>query len=93
MNKYSLLPYLHGWYHMKKEFRLQIFSSLFLLLVFADKPRCEIERREIDDQDTLICTAYGNPEEVRALLITTTTSTTSHYYYRKTHRILTHINN
>ncbi|EDW79217.2 LOW QUALITY PROTEIN: uncharacterized protein Dwil_GK12999 [Drosophila willistoni] len=27
------------------------------------KPRCEIERQEIDDQDTLICTAYGNPEE------------------------------
>ncbi|XP_070071313.1 uncharacterized protein nrm isoform X4 [Drosophila takahashii] len=27
------------------------------------KPRCEIERREIDDQDTLICTAYGNPLE------------------------------
>ncbi|XP_073840505.1 neuromusculin isoform X8 [Musca autumnalis] len=27
------------------------------------KPRCEIERVEIDDQDTLICTAYGNPEE------------------------------
>ncbi|XP_061395466.1 hemicentin-1 isoform X1 [Musca vetustissima] len=27
------------------------------------KPRCEIERMEIDDQDTLICTAYGNPEE------------------------------
>ncbi|KAL9904023.1 neuromusculin isoform 2-T2 [Glossina fuscipes fuscipes] len=27
------------------------------------KPRCEIERREIDDRDTLICTAYGNPEE------------------------------
>uniref|UniRef100_A0A1I8PB37 Ig-like domain-containing protein n=1 Tax=Stomoxys calcitrans TaxID=35570 RepID=A0A1I8PB37_STOCA len=27
------------------------------------KPRCEIERKEIDDQDTLICTAYGNPEE------------------------------
>ncbi|XP_050742543.1 uncharacterized protein LOC108030804 isoform X3 [Drosophila biarmipes] len=27
------------------------------------KPRCEIERREIDDQDTLICTAYGNPVE------------------------------
>ncbi|XP_030572924.1 uncharacterized protein LOC115771379 [Drosophila novamexicana] len=26
-------------------------------------PRCEIERREIDDQDTLICTAYGNPQE------------------------------
>ncbi|XP_032573488.1 hemicentin-2 isoform X6 [Drosophila sechellia] len=27
------------------------------------KPRCEIERQEIDDQDTLICTAYGNPIE------------------------------
>ncbi|KAH8351258.1 hypothetical protein KR084_001851 [Drosophila pseudotakahashii] len=27
------------------------------------KPRCEIERREIDDQDTLICTAFGNPLE------------------------------
>ncbi|XP_034655585.1 hemicentin-2 isoform X13 [Drosophila subobscura] len=27
------------------------------------KPRCEIERREIDDQDTLICTAFGNPVE------------------------------
>ncbi|EDV97314.1 GH16788 [Drosophila grimshawi] len=26
-------------------------------------PRCEIERQEIDDQDTLICTAYGNPAE------------------------------
>ncbi|XP_043650485.1 uncharacterized protein LOC122618254 isoform X1 [Drosophila teissieri] len=27
------------------------------------KPRCEIERQEIDDQDTLICIAYGNPIE------------------------------
>ncbi|ALC44604.1 nrm [Drosophila busckii] len=27
------------------------------------KPRCEIERLEIDDQDTLICTAFGNPVE------------------------------
>ncbi|XP_054735884.1 uncharacterized protein LOC129242947 isoform X2 [Anastrepha obliqua] len=27
------------------------------------KPRCEIERHEIDDQDTLICTAFGNPVE------------------------------
>ncbi|TMW46288.1 hypothetical protein DOY81_008631 [Sarcophaga bullata] len=27
------------------------------------KPRCEIERKEIEDKDTLICTAYGNPEE------------------------------
>ncbi|XP_041564226.1 uncharacterized protein LOC108136874 isoform X9 [Drosophila elegans] len=27
------------------------------------KPRCEIERREIDDQDTLICTAIGDPSE------------------------------
>ncbi|XP_060661002.1 uncharacterized protein LOC132794519 isoform X4 [Drosophila nasuta] len=26
-------------------------------------PRCEIERLEIDDQDTLICTADGNPDE------------------------------
>ncbi|KAI8118506.1 Kin of IRRE-like protein 2 [Lucilia cuprina] len=26
-------------------------------------PRCEIERQEIEDKDTLICTAYGNPEE------------------------------
>ncbi|EDV52815.2 uncharacterized protein Dere_GG16293, isoform G [Drosophila erecta] len=25
------------------------------------KPRCEIERQEIDDQDTLVCIAYGNP--------------------------------
>ncbi|XP_036226716.2 uncharacterized protein [Bactrocera oleae] len=27
------------------------------------KPRCDIERHEIDDQDTLICTAFGNPVE------------------------------
>ncbi|XP_044314289.1 uncharacterized protein LOC108040062 isoform X9 [Drosophila rhopaloa] len=27
------------------------------------KPRCEIERREINDQDTLVCTAYGDPIE------------------------------
>ncbi|KAM7357581.1 neuromusculin isoform 3-T4 [Cochliomyia hominivorax] len=27
------------------------------------KPRCEIERQEIEEKDTLICTAYGNPEE------------------------------
>lgn len=33
-------------------------------LYLADKPRCEIERREINDEDTLICTAFGNPEEV-----------------------------
>lgn len=36
----------------------------FAFLLAAVTPRCEIERREIDDQDTLICTAYGNPEEV-----------------------------
>ncbi|KAL5292690.1 nrm family protein [Megaselia abdita] len=29
------------------------------------KPRCEIERREINDEDTLICTAFGNPEEAQ----------------------------
>ncbi|XP_055381651.1 putative uncharacterized protein DDB_G0282133 isoform X7 [Condylostylus longicornis] len=27
------------------------------------KPHCDIDRKMIDDQDTLICTAYGNPDE------------------------------
>ncbi|GAB0099475.1 Immunoglobulin [Sergentomyia squamirostris] len=28
------------------------------------RPNCSIVRREIEDEDTLVCTAYGNPEEV-----------------------------
>uniref|UniRef100_A0A1I8MZF3 Ig-like domain-containing protein n=2 Tax=Musca domestica TaxID=7370 RepID=A0A1I8MZF3_MUSDO len=38
-------------------------SSAETVIDVQYKPRCEIERVEIDDQDTLICTAYGNPEE------------------------------
>ncbi|XP_055855843.1 hemicentin-1 isoform X5 [Episyrphus balteatus] len=36
-------------------------SDTFIDVQF--KPKCEIERREIDDKDTLICTAFGNPVE------------------------------
>ncbi|XP_055919479.1 uncharacterized protein LOC129951381 [Eupeodes corollae] len=36
-------------------------SDTFIDVQF--KPKCEIERREIDDKDTLICTAFGNPIE------------------------------
>ncbi|XP_055692647.1 hemicentin-1 isoform X6 [Lutzomyia longipalpis] len=28
------------------------------------RPNCSISRREIEDEDTLVCTAYGNPEAV-----------------------------
>jgi len=45
-----------------KDIRRYYISLLFHYLTV--KPRCEIERREIDDQDTLICTAFGNPVEV-----------------------------
>lgn len=48
-------------------------SLLFLVhFAWADTPRCEIERREIDDQDTLICTAYGNPVEVSTVSVAIT---------------------
>lgn len=40
------------------------FLALLIACLHAVKPRCEIERDEIDDQDTLICTAFGNPVEV-----------------------------
>lgn len=30
----------------------------------ADKPDCTITRREINDEDTLVCTANGNPAKV-----------------------------
>ncbi|XP_020816463.1 hemicentin-1 isoform X12 [Drosophila serrata] len=36
-------------------------AETVIIVQFA--PHCEIERREIDGQDTLICTAFGNPEE------------------------------
>lgn len=29
-----------------------------------DKPDCTIARREINDEDTLVCTADGNPAKV-----------------------------
>lgn len=28
------------------------------------RPNCTVQRREINDEDTLVCTAMGNPEEV-----------------------------
>ena len=40
---------------------IQFISSLFLYL---DKPECTIERKEIDDEDVLICTATGSPKDV-----------------------------
>lgn len=27
------------------------------------KPNCTITRKEVDNEDTLVCTAYGNPTE------------------------------
>ncbi|KAH8258880.1 hypothetical protein KR038_011496 [Drosophila bunnanda] len=33
------------------------------VIIVQFTPHCEIERREVDGQDTLICTAFGNPEE------------------------------
>ncbi|KAH8286528.1 hypothetical protein KR054_010889, partial [Drosophila jambulina] len=33
------------------------------VIIVQFTPHCEIERREIDGQDTLICTAFGNPVE------------------------------
>ncbi|KAH8233853.1 hypothetical protein KR032_000185, partial [Drosophila birchii] len=33
------------------------------VIIVQFTPHCQIERREIDGQDTLICTAFGNPVE------------------------------
>ncbi|XP_054086401.1 uncharacterized protein LOC105214792 isoform X2 [Zeugodacus cucurbitae] len=38
-------------------------STVETIIDVQFKPRCAIERDEIDDQDTLICTAFGNPVE------------------------------
>ncbi|XP_049314276.1 uncharacterized protein LOC105225255 isoform X9 [Bactrocera dorsalis] len=38
-------------------------STVETIIDVQFKPRCDIERHEIDDQDTLICTAFGNPVE------------------------------
>lgn len=46
------------------DWNLVLHYAKYSIYNVLDKPRCEIERREIDDLDTLICTAYGNPEEV-----------------------------
>lgn len=35
-----------------------------LLMHFTDKPDCVITRREINDEDTLICIGDGNPDKV-----------------------------
>lgn len=34
------------------------------MILFAVKPNCTIARKEINDEDTLVCTAIGNPTEV-----------------------------
>lgn len=34
-----------------------------LIFVLPVKPNCTITRREVNDEDTLICTAFGNPQE------------------------------
>lgn len=39
-----------------------IFKSFFLYI--AVKPNCTIERKEVNEEDTLICRAIGNPSEV-----------------------------
>lgn len=36
-------------------------SEILLKIV---KPNCTIVRKEINDEDTLVCTAFGNPPEV-----------------------------
>lgn len=36
----------------------------FYAFSFAVKPNCTIARKEINDEDTLVCTAIGNPTEV-----------------------------
>lgn len=35
-----------------------------LLMDVQYKPNCTVQRREMNDEDTLVCTAIGNPEEV-----------------------------
>lgn len=39
----------------------EILSRVFLL--FADKPTCGIVRKEVNNEDVLICTATGSPRE------------------------------
>lgn len=41
----------------------------FDLLFLKDKPHCEITRREINDEDTLICIGDGNPDKVKDLIL------------------------
>lgn len=41
-----------------------LIKNLFLTFVSVDKPDCTITRREINDEDTLVCTATGNPAKV-----------------------------
>lgn len=38
------------------------YLMLYLITFFyQDRPECKLERKEIDDEDTLICTGAGNP--------------------------------
>lgn len=37
---------------------------MFFICVFTDKPDCTITRRELNGDDTLVCTADGNPAKV-----------------------------
>lgn len=39
-------------------------NVLVICYLCADKPDCTITRREINDEDTLVCTANGNPAKV-----------------------------
>lgn len=42
---------------------------IFDICISADKPDCTITRREINDEDTLVCTATGNPAKVYFIYI------------------------
>lgn len=39
-------------------------QSAELIMDVQYRPNCTVHRKEINDQDTLVCTAIGNPEEV-----------------------------
>lgn len=48
---------------------MDTFNTLRKCTIFffisADKPDCVITRREVNDEDTLICIGTGNPDKVK----------------------------
>lgn len=52
--KYFQLRVIHG----------KTYLNILFYVFIAVKPNCTIARKEINDEDTLVCTAIGNPTEV-----------------------------